>query len=97
MSTLQIQQLAELIRDKTNSIGSYLVEHKLPAPSFDADGPLDSPIPKSEAAVEDARLEVIEALDDLRALMMGPKEYLLSFGVILPASAHGERAHILVA
>jgi hypothetical protein len=92
MSTLKIQQLAELIRDRTNSLGSYLVENKLPAPSFDADGPPAFPIPASETSLEDSRLEVIEALDELRALMMGPKEYLLSFSVTMSASEHRGRS-----
>ncbi|KAI2642063.1 S-adenosyl-L-methionine-dependent methyltransferase [Xylaria nigripes] len=79
MATSRIVELANRIASNTAKVDEYLASHKLPTPSFDVDGPRDTLIPKDEASVEAARVAVIDDTVELRHLLLGPREYLMSY------------------
>ncbi|KAK4242367.1 O-methyltransferase [Achaetomium macrosporum] len=72
MSTSRIVQLAESVARNTKVLNSYLRDHKLPLPSFEADGPVDLGISADAPHVEQARTEAIEAAAELVDLLQGP-------------------------
>ena len=71
----RIAVLASIIADNTTKIDSYLVSKDLPTPSFDPDTPASLLFDPSIAA---ARQAVLEATDELNALMLGPMMILAS-------------------
>lgn len=81
MPPSRIVELATRIANNTATINDYLRSHNLPTPSFDVDGPLDTLIPKHETDVESARVAVIDDTLELRRLVLGPREYLMSYTV----------------
>jgi hypothetical protein len=89
MDSLSITELATRIAANTAIINAYLLEHSLPSPSFDVNAPSRSLIPSDASEIEAARVAVIDATLMLHDLMLGPKEYLLSFTVSIRKSSHG--------
>jgi hypothetical protein len=83
MSTSRIEQLAAEIQQNTAKVSNYIRHHGLTMPSFDVNSPLESVIPKDADEIEAARLAVIDATQELRDLMLGPREYLMSWTVRL--------------
>ncbi|KAK0609535.1 S-adenosyl-L-methionine-dependent methyltransferase [Bombardia bombarda] len=81
MATLgsRITELASRIAANTTRLNNYLVAHNLPTPSFDVDGPKDTLVPKEETMVEAARVAIIDDTQQLRRLVLGPREYLMSY------------------
>ncbi|GAP82801.1 putative S-adenosyl-L-methionine-dependent methyltransferase [Rosellinia necatrix] len=79
MASSRIVELATKIASNTARINEYLLSHDLPTPDFDVDGPLDTLIPKHEIDVESARVAVIDDTLELRRLVLGPREYLMSY------------------
>ncbi|KAK7001297.1 S-adenosyl-L-methionine-dependent methyltransferase [Favolaschia claudopus] len=79
MSSSHITQLASRIAANTTLVSEYLEAKHLPFPSFDLDGPLDTLIPKEEITVEAARVAIIDDTEELRRLVLGPREHLMSF------------------
>ncbi|KAK3991366.1 S-adenosyl-L-methionine-dependent methyltransferase [Cladorrhinum sp. PSN332] len=77
-STSRIVELATRISTNTTKLDTYLTTHNLPSPSFDINAPLDSSIPKSEKEIEAARTAIIEDAQELRRLILGPRDYLMS-------------------
>jgi 3-polyprenyl-4-hydroxybenzoate decarboxylase len=71
----RIQELAKIIATHTDQIDDFLISNNLPSPSFDIDGPetlgLSSEMQKS-------RDLVIDATTELKELLQGPKEILMS-------------------
>ncbi len=79
MASSRIVELANRIANNTAKVNDYLLSHDLPTPSFDVAGPLDTLIPKHELDIESARVAVIDDTLELRRLVLGPREYLMSY------------------
>ena len=82
MISPSITELATIISTNTTKVNNYLRDHGYPLPSFDVDAPSMSNIPLNAPEIEAARVAVIDATLILHDLMLGPKEYLISFTVI---------------
>lgn len=76
----RITELSSLIARETEKINDFFAAQGLPAPSFDEDAPISLPIPDDAKDIVTARILVIEACNELKALLKGPKE-LLAFNV----------------
>jgi hypothetical protein len=74
----RIQELASIISTNTERIDAHLLSRGLPTPSFDADSPVSLDLPSELQA---ARILVIEASTELKELLQGPKELLMSNSV----------------
>ncbi|KAI1410075.1 S-adenosyl-L-methionine-dependent methyltransferase [Hypoxylon sp. FL1857] len=79
MSDSRIVELSARIASNTAKVNSYLVAHNLPRPSFDIDAPVQSLIPNDEPDIAAARQAVIHDCLELRELMLGPKDHLISY------------------
>ncbi|OTA59190.1 S-adenosyl-L-methionine-dependent methyltransferase [Hypoxylon sp. EC38] len=79
MSTSRIVELSSRIAANTAILNDYLASHNLPAPSFDVNAPLDTLVPKNEVEVKKARVSIIDDTLELRRLVLGPREYLMSY------------------
>jgi len=77
----RITELASRIAANTTKLNEYLVASNLPTPSFDLNGPTDPLVPKHETEVEAARVAIIDDTLELRRLVLGPREYLMSYSV----------------
>ncbi|ETS84291.1 hypothetical protein PFICI_02316 [Pestalotiopsis fici W106-1] len=80
--TRSLSELAQLIQIRTVSIEGGLKSAGIPQPSFDAAAPAVLPI---GSELEDIRDDLIEALDELRALVLGPVGHLFSSMLPVPA------------
>ena len=76
-----IAELSTIISENTRKVTEYLQQNGLPFPSFGVEAPTKSMIAREASGIEDARLAVIDATRKLRNLMLGPQDYLQSFGV----------------
>ena len=76
-----IVKLAKRIAANTEKLQSYLSSHNLPTPSFSVDGPKDTLVPKTETETEAARVAIVDDTEELRRLVLGPREYLMSYTV----------------
>lgn len=81
MSLSRIVELSASIADNTAKVDAYLTANDLPTPSFDVNAPLQSMIPKTEVEIEAARVAIIDDTLELRRLMLGPRDYLMTFTV----------------
>lgn len=81
MAASRIVEVSARIAANTAKLDEYLVAHNLPNPSFDENGPSDTLIPKDEVEIEAARVTIIDDTNELRRLVLGPREYLMSFTV----------------
>ncbi|KAF4628102.1 hypothetical protein G7Y89_g10046 [Cudoniella acicularis] len=72
--TNRIVELASIISEHTSKVDAYLISHNLPTPSFNISYPPKLPLPAEIQASRDA---VLEATDELTALMLGPIESLI--------------------
>ncbi|KAF2140298.1 uncharacterized protein K452DRAFT_335379 [Aplosporella prunicola CBS 121167] len=72
----RLSMLADLIARETRKIEDYFAANGLPGLSFDADAPLDFPVPSSNIDIHAARRTVIDATKELHGLMVGPSESL---------------------
>lgn len=73
-STSRIAELASIIKEETGKVDAYLVANNLPALSFNVSCPPKLSLP---AEVQASRRAVLEASDELTALMLGPVESLI--------------------
>jgi hypothetical protein len=73
-----VSQLAAKIITNTVKVNDHLHVNSLAAPSFDVDGPTESLVPKDQAEIQAARIAVIEGTQELRRLILDPREYLWS-------------------
>lgn len=73
-SPSRIAELASIIHRETDKIDAYLASNNLPTPSFDVSCPPKLFLPDEIQASRDA---VLEASDELSALMLGPVESLI--------------------
>ena len=69
MPTSRISELTSIIAAKTAEIDAYTTSEGLPSPSFDVNNP---PRLLSDPRIAASRLAVLEATDELHALMLGP-------------------------
>lgn len=76
-----IEDLCDAISRNTQKVADFLSSNELPFPSFAVDGPAESVIPREASEIQKARSEVIDDTFRLRALMLGPRDYLQSFKV----------------
>jgi len=81
MASTSIALLASTIATNTAKVTDYLTSKNLPLPSFDVNAPSKSVIPPDAPDIEAARVAVIDATLKLHNLMLGPKEYLMSYTV----------------
>ncbi|KAI0381216.1 S-adenosyl-L-methionine-dependent methyltransferase [Hypomontagnella monticulosa] len=79
MATSRIVELATRIAANTTRLDEYIKAHKLPTPSLDINGPKDTLVPKDETDLETARVAIIDDTLELRRLVLGPREYLMSY------------------
>jgi hypothetical protein len=80
-----ILELAQSIQTNTTIVQEYLSSEGLPNPSFDVDAHDISLIPPGAPKyVVTARVAVIDATAKLRNLMLGPRDYLITFSVSCP-------------
>ncbi|PQE34045.1 6-hydroxytryprostatin B O-methyltransferase protein [Rutstroemia sp. NJR-2017a WRK4] len=70
----RIAELASIIQEHTSKFDAYLASNNLPSPSFDPSHPLRLSLSPDVQASRDA---VLEASDELTALMLGPVESLV--------------------
>ena len=75
MARSRIAELASLIANSTADIDNHLAAKGLPTPSFNADQPTHL-LDDSDLAI--SRRNIIEATDELHALMLGPVGILIS-------------------
>ena len=98
MAKNRIVELASIISSNTAAVDQYLTSHGHPTPTLDVSAPAHLPIDPVEAGqIEQARRAVIEATDELSALMKGPAE-LLRVGVrftFSPSALHNSHSHSL--
>jgi hypothetical protein len=80
--TRSLSELGNTVKSLTNSIGEFLDEANLPTPSF-AQGS-SSVYPDS---LQDSRAELLDALDELRALVLGPTSYIYFTSILSVCSA----------
>ena len=69
MSGSRLAELSALITAHTAVIDSSLSQRGLPSPSFQPEQPADL---LSDEGIADSRQIILEATDELRALMLGP-------------------------
>jgi hypothetical protein len=74
MSQSRIAHLASLIQEHTTKVDNYYTTHSLPHPSFSTTTPLRTVLPTD---IQVSRNAVLEASDELTALMLGPIESLI--------------------
>ena len=83
-----IESLCEAISHNTHKVAEYLRSKSLPFPSFDVEAPRESMIPLEAVEIQQARADVINDTRKLRNLMLGPRDYLMSFTVQTPFLQH---------
>jgi hypothetical protein len=77
-SRSKIADLATRVAIHTQKVDAYLAEKSLPQPSFDEDGPLDLGLP---ADIEQSRIIVLQATQELNDLLKGPRDLLFEHHV----------------
>lgn len=74
----RITLLSSRIATNTSKLNDYLEANGLPTPSFEVNGPSQSSVPSSEPEIEAARIAIIDDTQELRRLVLGPRDYLMS-------------------
>jgi hypothetical protein len=74
--TNRITQLSAIIAKNTAIIDDYLMSNDQPTPSLGPEALWSLPIPDDAVDIKAARLAVMEACSELKALVTGPKELL---------------------
>ncbi|KAI9713788.1 MAG: hypothetical protein M1820_000518 [Bogoriella megaspora] len=74
-----ISELAASIAANTALVSDFLSSKNIPTPSFTVDAPSSSQIPSDALEIEAARVAVIDDTLKLRDLMLGPRDYLMTF------------------
>lgn len=80
MATSRIAELASLIARNTSEVENQLSADGLPCPTFDADQP---PTLVNNPKIAAARHAILQATDELHALMLGPISLVTSATVCL--------------
>lgn len=79
MSSSEMVDLAEIIHTNTIIVNLYYLDRNLTPPSIHVNSPLTTVISDEKAAT--ARWTVLAAMHELRCLILGPSEALMSVGV----------------
>ncbi|KAI8630535.1 S-adenosyl-L-methionine-dependent methyltransferase [Xylariaceae sp. FL1651] len=79
MDMFEVKVISSRIAANTNKVNDYLVTHNLPTPSFDVNGAQDTLIPKHVLDTKLAKAAIIDDTLELRCLVLGPREYLISY------------------
>ena len=74
MTTSRISELATIIAASTAALDAAVAAQGLPSPSFSADSP---PNLLSHQSIAPLRQRLLEATDELHALMLGPAGLLI--------------------
>lgn len=74
-----MSELAESISENTRIVDTFFLDHNISAPSFDTGSPLKMVI--NDEKVAGARFAAIAAMHELKCLMLGPTESLMSVEV----------------
>lgn len=83
MAASQVVEISARIAKNTAKPNEYLVTHNLSSPSFAEDGPSDALTPEDVLEIQAARVSITDDTAELRRLVLGPREYLMSFAVRL--------------
>lgn len=75
-ATTKITELASTIYEKTGMLNDYFAAQNLPTPTLDASAPLSVQVSENNLELQEARIAVIEACEQLRALVMGARDLL---------------------
>ncbi|KAK0705474.1 putative O-methyltransferase [Lasiosphaeris hirsuta] len=78
MSTPSMTQLSARIGENTAKVNAYLASHDLPGPSFEVDAPQQLLPPGTDAEMVLARQSVIDDCLELRNLLLGPREHIMT-------------------
>ncbi|KAJ8130720.1 hypothetical protein O1611_g2906 [Lasiodiplodia mahajangana] len=81
MDVPHIVALATRIAANTSKVGEYLTANNMPQPSFDVNAPLYGAVPETVPEMANLRRAILQDTVELRDLMLGPRDYLLSFVV----------------
>ena len=73
MATSRIRELAAVIAANTEQLDAHFSEKGLPSPSFDPDSPADLLLDSEVIATRQA---ILDATEELNALMQGPIDLL---------------------
>ncbi|KAJ4420448.1 hypothetical protein N0V82_004324 [Gnomoniopsis sp. IMI 355080] len=79
MADSRILELSQRIAANTEKLNSYLVDNDIPQPSFSINAPLAATIPDAEIEIVAARQAIINDTLELHQMVLGPKDYLMSF------------------
>lgn len=72
----RIMQLALAIAQKTSQLDAYFTANELPTPSLDVPAVESLQLPKDDDSLYNARVDTIDACEDLAAPLKGPRELL---------------------
>ncbi|CAG8948659.1 hypothetical protein HYFRA_00001779 [Hymenoscyphus fraxineus] len=75
MAPNKISELAAIIHTETQKVDAFLISQSLPTPSFDVSCPARLPLPP---LIRESQEAVLEASDELVALMLGPARSIAS-------------------
>ena len=75
---MSITQLSARIAENTAKVNDYLSSHNLRGPSFDENAPLQLLPPDTDPEIILARQTVIDDCNELRNLLLGPKEHIMT-------------------
>jgi len=78
-ASTRIVELSQRIATNTTKLNDFLEANGLPTPTFDVNGPPGHSIPDDAAGIHAARAAIIDDTQELRRLVLGPKEYLMSY------------------
>ncbi|KAF2972751.1 hypothetical protein GQX73_g788 [Xylaria multiplex] len=78
-----IVELGDLVQSNTRSIHDLLNSASIPQPSLALGAP-EQPLVYL-GAIEECRAVLLEALDELRALVLGPRSYIFNTSIIAPS------------
>ncbi|ROV92194.1 hypothetical protein VMCG_09278 [Cytospora schulzeri] len=84
MSTSRsLPALGHIIQSLTNSIFELLDQAKIPQPTLSQEAPVQLAMYPKE--IQNSRTELLEALDELRILVLGPTSYLYFTSILSPS------------
>lgn len=81
MASQKMSDLADIIDKNTKIVTAYYSDHQIPAPSVDTSSPFTAIIHDEKVAA--ARFAALAAMHELKCLMLGPTEALMSVEVRL--------------
>ncbi|KAI1335233.1 S-adenosyl-L-methionine-dependent methyltransferase [Xylariaceae sp. FL0016] len=85
VSSRSLPELAHLVQSRTNTLYDLFNRAELPQPSFGRKAPKQpSRLPN---AIEDTRAELLESLDELKALVLGPSSHVFFLTFLGPTFA----------